>query len=124
MTAEALIATLETRGVVLTVVGDRLSLDAPKGVLTPDVVAELRERKPEVLDILTRPTLRRYLTYLEACRDEASPNGRFLLPPPPPTGLSRTDRSKAYAAWWAAIEGQRRSGIVGSSRYNTPQERN
>ena len=39
--------------------GNRLKIDAPKGSLTPELVEELRERKPGILD---------YLRLAESCR--------------------------------------------------------
>ncbi|QDV57202.1 hypothetical protein [Rosistilla oblonga] len=52
MTTETLLADLSTRGVVITVAGDSIELDAPAGVLTDDDVVVLREHKSRVLDSL------------------------------------------------------------------------
>jgi DNA polymerase I-like protein with 3'-5' exonuclease and polymerase domains/site-specific DNA-adenine methylase len=43
---------LRSRGVKLTARGDRLHLDAPKGVLTPDLVGRVRLHKLELLQLL------------------------------------------------------------------------
>ena len=52
MTALDLIASLRDRGVNLTARGDRLRIDAPKGVLTDTLRATLRDRKADVLEAL------------------------------------------------------------------------
>lgn len=55
MTCEALIAELRARGVHLDPAGDRLRVDAPKEVLTEDLLAELRSHKAEILEALQKP---------------------------------------------------------------------
>ena len=52
MTARELLAQLEAEDVRLTVKGDRLVLNAPKGVLSPDRIEEIRPFKPELLAIV------------------------------------------------------------------------
>ncbi len=49
MTVETLLADLSARGVVVTVAGDSIELDAPAGVLTDDDVGALRESKPDII---------------------------------------------------------------------------
>lgn len=53
MTATALLADLLSRGVGLSADGDRLHVDAPKGVLTDADVAALHQHKPQILAILS-----------------------------------------------------------------------
>jgi len=53
--ANELLADLQRLGVQVKAVGDRLSLSAPKGVLTPDLQDQLKSRKQELLEILRRP---------------------------------------------------------------------
>lgn len=53
MSPGELIEKLEGLGVRLEPVGDRLRLDAPEGVISDEVRAELRQRKPEVLRYLS-----------------------------------------------------------------------
>ena len=53
--ANELLADLQRLGVQARAVGDRLSLNAPKGVLTPDLQDQLKSRKEELLEILRRP---------------------------------------------------------------------
>ena len=48
MSATALLASLERLGVRLRAEDGRLVVDAPRGVLTDAVKAELRARKPEL----------------------------------------------------------------------------
>ncbi|MBC8422883.1 hypothetical protein H8E07_02050, partial [bacterium] len=53
MNARELLSSLEADGVRLTIKGDRLVLDAPKGVLSPSQIEEIRPYKPELLAILS-----------------------------------------------------------------------
>lgn len=50
--AATLLAHLRRAGVLLTAKGDRLAFDAPAGAMTPEVVAMLKARKPELLAVL------------------------------------------------------------------------
>jgi hypothetical protein len=52
MNAQALLHDLTGRGVVLSADGDRLDIDAPDSVLTDALLATLRARKAELLDLL------------------------------------------------------------------------
>ncbi|MEO1132052.1 MAG: hypothetical protein AAFX40_05015 [Cyanobacteria bacterium J06639_1] len=52
MTVRQLIDNLSQLGVDLRVTEDKLKIQAPKGVLTPELRAELTERKPEILALL------------------------------------------------------------------------
>jgi len=52
MTARELLASLESDGVQLSIKGDRLVLNAPKGVLSPSRIEEIRPYKPELLAIV------------------------------------------------------------------------
>jgi hypothetical protein len=52
MTTAALLDGLTARGVTVAANGDRLKLSAPPGVLTPPTLAELKRRKPELLELL------------------------------------------------------------------------
>jgi len=55
MTAAGLLANLRARGVALRADDGALVVDGPGDVLTPEVLAELRACKPEVLALLTSP---------------------------------------------------------------------
>ena len=52
MTAQALLTDLSARGVVVTIAGDSLELDAPAGVLSRDDIASLRMSKNDIMDVL------------------------------------------------------------------------
>jgi hypothetical protein len=52
MSVETLLDDLETRGVIVTVAGDSIELDAPAGVLTDADVAALRESKSDIIRLL------------------------------------------------------------------------
>ena len=52
MNPATLIDDLTRKGVHLSAKGDRLLVDAPKGVLTNEVLGALRDLKPEILAVL------------------------------------------------------------------------
>jgi len=52
MTAQDLLTELERSGVAVSVAGDRLHVEAPRGVLTEDLRRLLAERKPELIAVL------------------------------------------------------------------------
>ncbi len=52
MRPAALLAHLRERGVILSARGDRLRVEAPRGVLTPDIRAALAEHKADVVPLL------------------------------------------------------------------------
>ncbi len=52
MTAVALLAELRERGATVAVVGDRLRIEAPRGVLTPELRTRLAAAKPELLALV------------------------------------------------------------------------
>ncbi len=54
MTPADLIRDLTERGATLTPRGDRIVVDAPQGVVTPEIRARLAELKPELLRLLSR----------------------------------------------------------------------
>lgn len=52
----ALLSDLRSRGVVLSVEGDRLKCSAPKGVMTPEIRQELAAHKQEIFKLLREPS--------------------------------------------------------------------
>ncbi|MBH8574201.1 non-ribosomal peptide synthase [Nostocaceae cyanobacterium CENA369] len=52
MNASEILATLNQKGVKIWVENEKLNIRSPKGVLTPDIQAELTARKPEILEFL------------------------------------------------------------------------
>ena len=52
--AQAILATCHEKGIVLGIAGEKLTVDAPEGALTPDLLAELRQHKAGLLDILQK----------------------------------------------------------------------
>ena len=55
MTGELVLQQLRERDIRLTASGDRVVVDAPRGVLTEQLRDTLRDRKAELLAILTAP---------------------------------------------------------------------
>ena len=54
MTAQDLVETLRRAGIELVVCGDRLRVEAPRGAVTPEVLAQLQEHKAMVIAELAR----------------------------------------------------------------------
>jgi hypothetical protein len=54
--ATLLLTDLQSHGVTATVNGDRLKLNGPTEVLTPDVLAEIRSLKPAIIQLLSTPS--------------------------------------------------------------------
>jgi len=52
MSTAELLATVKAAGIVLTATGDRLTYDAPKGRMTPDLRAQIIASKAELLRLL------------------------------------------------------------------------
>ncbi len=56
MSAEQILTQLRDQDMRLSVTGDRLRVDAPKGAITPELRSMLADHKPELIEALT-PTL-------------------------------------------------------------------
>ena len=52
MSAVATISEISKQGISTRIEGDELVVSAPKGTLTPEVIANLKSRKPELLRLL------------------------------------------------------------------------
>jgi hypothetical protein len=57
MTPAAVLAELQSRGATLTVVGDRLRVEAPEDALSDEMLRALALHKPELLRLLSTPAL-------------------------------------------------------------------
>ncbi len=55
MNTQALLKKVEQFGIRLEVRGDKLRAEAPENLLTPELVAEFKAHKAELLDILRKP---------------------------------------------------------------------
>ena len=53
MNARSLIDDLKSKGVIVSVRENRLVIDAPEGILSPDLIGSLKERKPEIMKLLS-----------------------------------------------------------------------
>jgi hypothetical protein len=69
MNATELLIELQTQGVIVTACDGRLRLDAPKGILTPDVQDRIRASKSGIMDALRQPWARRLSAMLSAMDD-------------------------------------------------------
>jgi hypothetical protein len=49
---QAVLATCQQRGIVLAIAGEKLTVDAPEGTLTPDLLADLRQHKAGLVELL------------------------------------------------------------------------
>jgi len=52
MSAAALLAELRADGVILAADGDKLAIEAARGILTPELMARMRAAKPELMALL------------------------------------------------------------------------
>ena len=52
MTVQAILAICRQRGIVLGVAGEKLTVDAPQGAIEPYILAQFRQHKGSLLDIL------------------------------------------------------------------------
>jgi ribosomal protein L40E len=93
MDATALLADLRARGVELERRGDKLHWRAPEGVLTPDLLAVLAERKAEIMALLVGPTCCRYCAERAAWPDPLADG----------CGLHGVTADQV-ASWWAEAE--------------------
>lgn len=69
MSPQDLLTTLRSSGVEITVVEDRLRIEAPHGVVTPEIRQALAEHKPELLAELTGQTLPEEAQWPSECRE-------------------------------------------------------
>lgn len=91
MTAAVLLSELEKRGVSLVLERDRLRVLSPKGALSPAELSELRNRKAEVVEFLTRRRWR-------ACLDDRLRSWRVMRP----EVADQVAYSETVEAWCAA----------------------
>jgi ribosomal protein L37AE/L43A len=109
MTAQTILHDLAARGIILTATGDRLDVDGPDEALTDELLATLRSRKSELLELLTSghlcPGCAGELVlqdraadawYCPNCRKWADGQGRALAPTEKPKTTTRAE-AKARA---------------------------
>ena len=90
-----LLSRLSAAGVRLGLNGDRLTLDAPVGVLTPDLMADLKNQKPQIIEALMELSYWTSRVYRAASRDQVlSIVDEFR--PLPWTDEQRSQMSRAY----------------------------
>jgi len=84
MTAMALLDELRTKGVHLTVAGEHVAVDAPKGVLSEALRKAIRQHKQELLALLVPTTPTHAAAATELSPQEACPQQEHISPPPYP----------------------------------------
>src|ERR671933_131642 len=86
MTATALLDELRTKGVHLTIDGEHLASDAPKGILTDALRQAIRQYKQELLALLAPSVPTHDAATTELIPQKACPHQKHvpLLPPPYP----------------------------------------
>ncbi len=72
MTVATLLSELRSWGAKLGVAGGVIRIEAPKGAVSPELLAELQAHKPELIDLLTWPE-----ECLEAEREHGHPSARL-----------------------------------------------
>ena len=84
MTATALLDELRTKGVHLTLEGQHVAVDAPKGVLTDDVRQAIRQHKAALLALLAQPAPAHDAAATAPSTQEVCPRQEHASPLPPP----------------------------------------
>src|SRR5262245_50917138 len=84
MTATGLLEELHTKGVHLTVEGERVAVDAPKGVLTDDLRQAIRQHKAALLALLAQPASAHNAATTAPSPQEACSRQEHRSPLPPP----------------------------------------
>ncbi|MBI4582733.1 MAG: hypothetical protein HY717_01675 [Planctomycetes bacterium] len=140
MTTAVLLAELSRAGVRLAAAGERIRLDAPRGVLTPELRNLLAEHKTEILEALRRvayplacPTCGRRLVLIAGrppdcpgCRLEGRPVPilpAWVPPPGPRPDPARAEVCRLEAEAWKAkrLEWLRRLGLTPKDAGKEPE---
>src|SRR5438309_6843974 len=87
MTPTSLLDVLRTRGVLLAINADALTIDAPKGVLTNELRRAIRQHKAALLALVTASTA------------DASPVSASLSPTYPCVVCGQTSRWDDHGIW-------------------------
>ena len=127
---QAVLATCQQRGIMLHVAGEKVTVDAPEGTLTPDLLAALRQYKAGLVELLKNGRL------LTETTGSANPN-------PPDTDVAPWDKCLeppdpcpkcgSLMIWWDVLGGRtlhdlrqteasarESSGTTGTGRTVTP----
>ena len=84
MTATALLDELRTKGVHLTIEGEHVAVDAPKGALTDDLRQAIRQHKAALLALLAQPMPVHDAPATAPNTQEACTRQEHVPPPPYP----------------------------------------
>jgi hypothetical protein len=84
MSATVLLDELRTKGMHLTIAGEHLAVDAPKGVLTDDVRQAIRQHKAALLALLAQPAPAPDAAGTALCHQEVCTHQKYRPPFPPP----------------------------------------
>jgi len=109
--AQAILATCHENGIVLGVAGEKLTVDAPEGVITSHFLAELRQHKASLIEILRKggsgPAAQQSRGDLDQTTAPGIPNDADILPweeyiePPDPC-----PKCGSLMIWWDVLDGQ------------------
>ena len=97
MTATALLDELHTKGVHLTVEGERVAVDAPKGVLTDALRQAIRQHKKALRALLAQPA--NDAAAIAPCTQEAYTHPAPLTPCYPCVVCGSTERWNDHGIW-------------------------
>ncbi len=108
---QAILATCNETGIVLGVAGEKLAVDAPEGAITPDFLAELRQHKASLIEILKKggsgPAAQQSRSDLDHTTAPGVPNDADIVPweeciePPHPC-----PKCGSVMFWWDVLGGQ------------------
>jgi hypothetical protein len=99
MTATALLAALRTKCVHLTIAGEHIAVDAPKGVLTDDVRQTIRQYKQELLALLSQPMPAHDAAATASSPQEVCPQQEHVSPPPYPGHPAGAPFRSGHQVW-------------------------
>ena len=103
----AVLATCQQRGIVLHVAGQKLTVDAPEGTLTPDLLTELRQHKAGLIELLQDGWPETETARSAHDRDDAALRDTDMAPwdeciePPDPC-----PKCGSLMIWWDVLGGQ------------------
>jgi hypothetical protein len=106
-TVQAILAICHQRGIVLGVAGEKLTVDAPQGAIEPDLLAQFRQHKASLLDVLQRGQPGMEAAQLLADPNDASPPSTDIVPWEECVELpDPCPKCGSLMMWWDVLGGQ------------------